>query len=174
MRLIILGPPGTGKGTQAKQIAEKYNLTHLSTGDMLRKEIAEKTELGNKVEKIMKAGELVGDHIILDLVKKNLTLNFILDGFPRTINQAKALEKLTKIDKVICLDSSKELIIARLKGRAKKEGRSDDTPEAIEKRFKEYNEATKPLLAFYKNKLIIVNGDQPIEDVTKDILAALK
>ena len=174
MRLIILGPPGTGKGSEAKLIAEKYNIDHLSTGDLLRKEVAEKTPLGQKVEKIMTGGGLVSDYIILDIIKSRLTLKFILDGFPRTLEQAKSLDKLAKIDRVLYLESSKDLIVERLLKRAKTQGRSDDNRETIEKRFKEYEEKTKPLLAYYKNKLIHINGDQTIPEVAKEIFEKLE
>lgn len=203
MNIILLGPPGIGKGTYAEILSEKYNIPHISTGQLFREEIDKKTELGKRVDDYVNRGELVPDEITIRLVKERLKKRdckngFLLDGFPRTIHQAKALEKITKIDKVLNFVASEEVIVDRLSGRRtcrkcgaiyhtrnvppevegvcdKCEGklyqREDETPEAVRIRMKEYNKKTKPLVDYYKKSDLLVNVDanHPIEEVDEII-----
>lgn len=181
MQLVMIGPPGAGKGTQARKIAEKYNVPHISTGAILRAEVAKATELGKAVEGVMARGELVADDIVLELIDNRLSepdcdAGFILDGFPRTIAQAEGLETiLAKQDKgsirVIDLAVPDEELMSRLLARK----RADDTEETINNRIKVYYEKTQPLLDYYSGKglLVRVNGNQSIEGVFDEIDAFL-
>jgi adenylate kinase len=181
-RLIIFGPPGVGKGTQAKLLAEKLNLRHLSTGDILRKAVKEGTELGKKAKEIMEKGDLVPDEIMIGIVNDALAeekdKGFILDGFPRTLEQAQALDAIFEDKdfddtKVISLTANDAEIIRRLMGR----GRSDDTEEAIKNRLDVYNNSTAPVLDYYNGNGNVLNvigtGDigeinsKIIEDISK-------
>ena len=169
MRIVFLGPPGAGKGTQAEIISKKLNLKKISTGDILRSEMEKETELGKIAKSYMEKGELVPDEVMIKIIESNIkNLNgFILDGFPRTLNQAIELEKITKIDKVIYLNVPDEEIKKRLLNR----GRLDDKPEVIENRIKVYREQTQPLIEFYRNKGILyeIDGIGAIEEITKRI-----
>jgi len=169
MRIVFLGPPGAGKGTQAEIISKKLNLRKISTGDILRSEMEKETELGKIAKSYMEKGELVPDEVMIKIIENNIkNLNgFILDGFPRTLNQAIELEKITKIDKVIYLNVPDDEIKKRLLNR----GRLDDKPEVIENRIKVYREQTQPLIEFYKNKGILyeIDGIGAIEEITKRI-----
>jgi len=169
MKLIFLGPPGAGKGTQAEIISKKLNLKKISTGDILREEMERGTELGKIAKSYMEKGELVPDEIMIKIIENNIKNldGFILDGFPRTLNQAIELEKITKIDKVIYLNVSDDEIKKRLLNR----GRLDDKPEVIENRIKIYREQTQPLIEFYKGKGVLyeINGIGTIEEITKRI-----
>lgn len=161
MNLILFGPPGAGKGTQAAKLAETYHLMHISTGDILRNEIAQSTPLGLKVKSIIDRGELVSDAVLIEILqsvidKHREVKGFIFDGFPRTIPQAEALEGMLsaagqKIDAVISLEVKEEELIRRLLNRAIELGRSDDTEEVIRKRQQVYATQTKPLLEYYRN-----------------------
>lgn len=177
MKIIIFGPPGAGKGTQAKILAEKLKLEYISTGDIFREEIKNKTKIGLQIKDIIARGDYVSDELTLEVLKKNIKKfedNFILDGFPRTSNQARALDNIIKIDKVIVLDVPYHLIKSRLLRRSGIEGREDDTEETIKNRFKTYREKTGPLLKYYENKLILVDGDQPIEEIQRFLIEKLK
>jgi len=176
-QLIIFGPPGVGKGTQANLLAEKLNLFHLSTGEYLRKAVEEGTELGKQAKVIMDSGMLVPDEIMIGIVKEALEKNisgkegFILDGFPRTIPQAEVLDILFKNFnynniKVISLEASEDELIKRLLLR----GRSDDTEATIRKRLEVYKDNTEPLLNFYKDKIIRVNGTGKITEVNQRVI----
>ena len=179
MKLLIMGPPGAGKGTQAKILSQKYNLVHLSTGDILRKEIDKKSSTGLEAQKYMNAGNLVPDDILLAMMKSTLTelkdKGVILDGFPRTIPQAEGLSNIfkslnQKIDGIINIEVDKNILIARLIERAKNSGRADDTEEVIVNRQNVYLDLTAPLIEYYKNDIINIDGDGSIDKVTERIL----
>lgn len=175
MKIIILGPPGTGKGTQAKLIAERMSLKHISTGEIFRSELERKTKLGLEAYSYWGSGNLVPDDVTIGLVKKNLPSdNFILDGFPRNVYQAKELDKDVNLDYIINIESDKKVIIERLLKRAKIEGRKDDTPEIIENRFKVYEKETKPILKYYERKILNIDGYGTPEEVYKRILKVLE
>ncbi|MDR0521801.1 MAG: adenylate kinase [Planctomycetaceae bacterium] len=177
MRIVFIGPPGSGKGTQAVNIIKKYKPVHLSTGDMLRAARAAKTEIGLQADKYMSSGQLVPDDVIVGIISERLKqedcqAGYLLDGFPRTIAQAEALDKMlaekkTPLDAVLELQVPDDELFRRLAERAEKEGRSDDTPEVIKNRLKVYNEQTSPLLAYYgkKNLLKSFNGLGTVEEV---------
>ncbi|MGH1362930.1 MAG: adenylate kinase [Calditrichia bacterium] len=182
MHLILLGPPGGGKGTQAATIMENYSIPQISTGDMLRAERDSGSELGSRVNEVMMRGELVSDDLILEIVDSRLNKDdckrgFILDGFPRTIPQADGLKKLlekhgiTNI-KAINLSVPDEELISRLLERK----RADDTEETIKNRLVVYRENTEPLIEYYRNEGVLhsVNGLQSIHDVAADISAILE
>ena len=183
--LIFLGPPGSGKGTQAEILTKKLNFTHLSIGDLLRENIVNNTDLGKLASKYVKSGELVPDDLIIDLMDSYITelkdesnvSGIILDGFPRTINQATALENKIKqlnvsIKAVLNLDIADQEILNRLAGR----GREDDKPELIKNRLKVYRNQTEPLLEFYNERSLLetINGDQSETDVSSTIFNVLK
>jgi adenylate kinase len=203
MNVVMFSQPGAGKGTYTDILAKKYKIPHISTGNMFREEIKKNTEIGKKVRELVNNGELVPDEITISLLKsrlkeKDCKNGFFLDGFPRTIPQAEALEKIIKIDKVLNFVASDEVIIDRLSGRRtckkcgstfhirnvppKVEGicdncggelyqRKDDTPEIIGIRTKEYLKKTKPLIDFYvkRNLLVNIDANPPIEEVDKII-----
>ena len=176
MRIILFGPPGCGKGTQATFISEALAIPHLSTGDMLRSAVSSGSEIGLKAKNIMESGGLVSDQIVLSIVEQRIAKDdcqkgFILDGFPRTVNQADKLDSLlstnNKLDYVLRIKVDEEEIIKRLIDR----GREDDRPEIIKNRFKSYNSETQPLIPFYEKRKILfnINGMQKIEKVSEDI-----
>ena len=178
-----MGPPGAGKGTQAKILAEKYNLLHLSTGDILRHEIDKKTAIGLEAQSYMNRGNLVPDNVLLTIVKNALTKlkdsGVILDGFPRTVPQAEGLDKIfenldSKIDYILNIHVEPNILINRLIERAKNSGREDDTEEVIINRQKVYQDLTEPLIDFYKDEIIQIDGDGPIEEVTNRILEIMQ
>lgn len=175
--ILLFGAPGAGKGTQSKKIIEKYGLIHLSTGDILRAELSGNTELGKEARTYMEKGELVPDNIVIGMIeqkiKKNATAKgFVFDGFPRTIEQAKALDKLlknnnTEISLMLALKVETEELKKRMKIRAEKENRTDDTAEVIENRIKVYKEKTTPVAEHYKkqNKYTGVSGMGTVESI---------
>ncbi len=176
MRIILFGPPGCGKGTQAIFISESFSIPHLSTGDMLRSAVSSGSEIGLKAKNIMESGGLVSDQIVLSIVEERIAKDdckkgFILDGFPRTVNQAEKLDLLlstnNKLDYVLRIKVDEEEIIKRLIDRA----REDDKPDIIKNRFKTYNSETQPLIPFYEERKILFNidGMQEIEKVSEDI-----
>jgi adenylate kinase len=179
--LILFGPPGSGKGTQSAQIAEKYHLVHLSTGDVFRREIRNKSVLGLKVQSIIEKGELVPDDLLLEILRSAFRdadnpLGFVLDGYPRTIRQAEDLDKLLKetgnqVSLVLALDVDEEEVIKRLLKRAQLEGRKDDTEEVVRNRMKVYHAQTHPLMEYYnkQKKFKSVAGVGSIEDIFGDI-----
>jgi len=206
MKLIFLGPPGAGKGTQATGVSSKLNVPHISTGDMLRAAVKNETPVGVQAKKYMDAGQLVPDTILVEMVKERLSMDdcvngYLLDGFPRTVEQAKALDAIAAPDAVVNIAVPDERLLARLNGRrvcAKCHGtfhiskladekvcpvcgselihRDDDKPETISKRLKVYHDQTSPLIGYYEGngKLKPVDGDQRPEDVLKAILASLE
>lgn len=183
MKLILFGPPGAGKGTQAKKISSHYSIPHLSTGNIFRYNIKNQTELGKKVKSILDAGELVPDETVVDLVVDELQNDkynngYILDGFPRTIPQAKALDKHLasqddSIDLFMTLSVPQEELINRILSRG--EGRSDDTPEKIKTRLNVYFDETEPVLNYYKRQDIVeeVNGMGTIDEIFQRIQSVL-
>ena len=177
MRLVLLGPPGGGKGTQGARLAERLGAEHISTGDLLRDEVARDTPLGREVAGYMGSGDLVPDDLIIDVLMPHLLSgDSILDGFPRTVEQAKALEdRNVGIDAVISLTVRAPELKRRLLARAAAEGRSDDTPEVIENRLKVYDEQTAPVIDFYRERGLLteVRGEQPIERITEEMLTRL-
>lgn len=188
MRLILLGPPGAGKGTQAQFLIETYKIPQLSTGDILRGAIAAGTEMGLAAKAIMDRGDLVSDDVVNAIVSERLDApdcanGFVLDGFPRTIAQAEELgrmldEKDMALDAVIEIKAEEETLVARILNRAKQSGgaRTDDNAEVIRKRLKVYDELTMPLVSYYKGEGLLksVDGMQPVESVTSAIKAALE
>ncbi len=178
-RLLFLGPPGAGKGTQANLICEEQSLLHLSTGDLLREEVGAGSDLGKVAESIMNKGELVSDEIVLSIVEKRLSSNqkgWLLDGFPRNLSQAGLLEQLLqKLDQpilaVLLLDIDDDTLTKRMLSR----GRKDDTESVIRNRLKIYRDITSPLVNYYEKLGILksVNGCGTVEDVNSQIKAAL-
>jgi adenylate kinase len=187
LRLILLGPPGVGKGTQAKILVEKLGIPQLSTGDILRGAIAQKTAMGLAAKEIMDRGDLVSDDIVVGIVSERLDApdckpGFILDGFPRTVPQADALGKMLeqkglKLDAVVAITAEEGTLVARVAKRANETGgaRADDNAEVARKRLEVYRELTEPLIAYYKGKGLLktVDGMAPVDDVTAAILHAL-
>ncbi|MBD1840623.1 adenylate kinase [Coleofasciculus sp. FACHB-64] len=177
-RLIFLGPPGAGKGTQAHILAQELEIPHVSTGDILRNAKAAGTELGLKAKSYMDRGELVPDALILDLVRDRLTQTdaqsgWILDGFPRNVSQAtfldELLQKLDQVsDYVLNLEVADEVLVDRMLERGRKQGRTDDTEEVIRHRLEVYRNQTAPLIDFYKQRqqLVSIDGDRSLEEVT--------
>jgi len=177
LNIALFGPPGAGKGTQSKYLIEKYNLTYISTGDILRREIAEGSELGQKAKDVIAAGQLVSDDLIVQIIEKRIQSEakdgILFDGFPRTVTQAYILDGLlsklnTSLTFMLSLEVPNEELKTRLLERGKSSGRSDDTMEVVEKRLTEYEDKTMPLIDFYKDrgKYISINGVGSIDDIT--------
>ena len=185
MRLLIMGPQGVGKGTQAALLAEHYGIPAISTGDIFRANIKGKTELGLKVIEYTDKGELVPDELTNSIVKDRLaqddTANgWILDGYPRNAAQVEALDAMleelgTPLDAVVALDADHDVLMARIAKRAEEQGRTDDPPEAIAKRLATYAKETAPLLDTYKSRgqLVAIDGVGEIDAIQKNIVAAL-
>ena len=181
MNIIIFGPPGAGKGTQSKFIVNKYNLHQLSTGDLLREEIKNKTELGSKISSIINSGELVSDTIVTNLIEKFISNDeyknkIIFDGYPRNLTQAKNLEKLLKkydqkIDIVLQLSVSLDTVKKRILERQVQEKRADDSEQIAIKRYKTYEKSSTPVLDHYKklNLVKVVNGEASISKINSEI-----
>ena len=185
MRLVLLGAPGSGKGTQASRLREHLQVPHVSTGDLLRAAVKAGTPLGLQAKAVMESGALVSDEIVLGMLEERLTAGdtgngFILDGYPRNLAQANALDGLLArlrqpVDIAVQLDVEAELLVERIAGRAQVEGRADDTPEAVRNRLKVYNEATAPVVDYYRNagRLACVNGVGSVDEVFQRILETL-
>jgi adenylate kinase len=186
VNILLLGPQGSGKGTQAKRISEAYGIPHIATGDMLRAAMAAATELGRKVKPIYDSGELVPDDLMIELTRERLAEDdtesgFVLDGFPRTTAQAEALEPMLReigkeLDVVFVLQLPDELCIERLLKRAQLEGRVDDTPEAIAKRLEIYHRETEPLIEWYRirSNVVTIHADRSPNEVFAEIQQALE
>ena len=186
MKLLIMGPPGVGKGTQAKIIKDKLRIAHISTGELLRQEIAEKTEVGIVAKKYIDQGKLVPDNFLFTIVNERLGQpdckdGYILDGFPRTLNQANGLEKIMGsfdhcLDRAISLYADEDALVERLVKRGENSGRSDDTSNIIRNRQKIYWQQTAPLLDFYEERGLLdnVNGLGEIKEITERILTIIR
>jgi adenylate kinase len=187
MNILVLGPQGSGKGTQAKRIQATYGIPHISSGELYREAIARGTELGKQVEPLLAAGELVPDEITIPLIRDRLdrgdTLpGFILDGYPRNLAQAEALDEMLgglgrSLDVVFAFQvPDRQQLIDRLLKRAAEEGRPDDNPESIERRLRDYDEKTAPLVDYYRStraNLVGIHADRSIEDVFHEIEQSL-
>ena len=185
MIVVFLGAPGSGKGTQASALSARAGIPQLSTGDMLRKAVAEGTPLGVRAKAIMERGDLLPDDVILELMRERIALadcrgGFILDGFPRTEGQASGLEALLSrmgrgIDAVLNLRVDEDRVVERMAGRAKAEGRADDNPETVRERLRVYREKTAPLVDWFSAKGLLrdVDGFGPVEEVSRRIDSAL-
>ena len=185
LNIALFGPPGAGKGTQAKKISEKYKLAHLSTGDMIRREIAEGTELGKMAADIINNGQLLSDELVVKMIASSIESakgvnGFLFDGFPRTVAQAEILDEMLSkagnpLKGLICIDVPFEELKRRMLERAKVEGRADDNEEVIDKRFKEYNDKTVHVANHYRKQGIHVDieGDKTMDEVFGAIAAAI-
>jgi adenylate kinase len=181
-----LGPQGAGKGTQAKRIAEDYSVPHISTGDMFRAAVAAQTELGKHVEPLLAAGRLVPDDVTIELIRERLGEDdaadgFVLDGFPRTVAQAEALDELLKelglrLDAILFFDLPDDVATERLLKRGAAENRLDDSPEVIAARLRTYHEQTEPIVEHYRvtGRLVPLHADRSIDEVWSEIQHALE
>lgn len=186
LNIIIFGPPGAGKGTQSAFIKEKYDLTYISTGQVLRAEIAAGTEIGLKVKDIIDHGGLASDEIVAEIIEKFIVNHsdsngFLFDGFPRTVKQAEILEDLfnkykLRLNGVLSLEVPEDLLIERMLKRGETSGRADDNIESIHYRFVEYESKTKPVLDFYQNEDILhtINGVGTVEDIFSSICSEIE
>jgi len=185
MNVLLIGPPGSGKGTQGERLAERLGIEHLAAGDLLRAEVENQTPLGRQVSDIMQRGELVPDVVILSLLMPRVLAaaenhGYLLDGFPRSVEQAREARKLAQQagagpDAVIYLDAPRDELVRRILARAEVEGRADDNPETVENRLRVFDEATAPLVDHYRERglLHVVNAAQHEDEVTADILREL-
>lgn len=184
LNIVLIGPPGSGKGTQAKQVSQKYNLKHLSTGDILRNEVKNQTPLGIQAKAIIDRGELVSDDIVIGMIKNFIenttnTNGFLYDGFPRTVAQAEALNKMLQqkdmvVNGILFMDAPENIFVERLQKRAEIEGRTDDADSnVIKKRLVEYYEKTFPVKEYYEkhftNVFFTIHAAQEVEKVFEDI-----
>ena len=185
MRLILLGPPGSGKGTQSVRLKEKLGISHISSGDLLRDAVKRETDLGKQAKEFMEAGKLVPDELVLGMMRERLEADdcssgFLLDGFPRTVAQARALGRMLEedripLDHVVSLDVDDEEILSRIRGRREAEGRSDDNEETARERLAVYESETKPLLDFYRETGLLqeVDGIGTPDEIFARIVACL-
>ena len=182
IRVLLLGPQGSGKGTQAKRIADAYGVPHVATGEILRSAISQGTALGRRVQPILDRGDLVPDDLMVDLIRERLRDEdgFVLDGFPRTLHQAEALDSMLAeigkpIDLVLLLQVSDDVASERLLHRAAEEGRIDDAPGVIRNRLRLYHEETEPVVERYRTEgtLVPIPGERSVGEVAVDVDAAL-
>jgi adenylate kinase len=183
--LILFGPPGAGKGTQAVKIAEKYGWIHVSTGDILRSEVKQGTPLGLKIKAVIESGTLVSDELLIEIMESVFTKNntaggFVLDGFPRTLKQAQELEVMLKklgtdVSMVLSLNVDEDELVKRLLKRAVEQGRKDDTEEVIKNRLVQYHQHTKPLIDYYEKKGLLKNiiGVGSVENIFETLCGSL-
>jgi adenylate kinase len=175
MRIVLMGAPGSGKGTQAQRLVKQFGIPQISTGDILRKHRSECTELGKRADAIMANGLLVADATMLDIIRDRVSQaeaarGFILDGFPRTVEQARAVPEP---DLVVYLRVPRDVLIRRLLGRGTRTGRTDDTRDVIEHRLRVFDDRTAPLLDLYRQVLVVVDADRPPGEVAAAIVAAV-
>ncbi len=185
MRLLLLGAPGSGKGTQAARLKDSLGVPHISTGDLLRAEVAAGSKLGLEAREVMARGELVSDAILLGMLEDRFSRadtgnGFILDGYPRNLAQAAALDALLArigrpMDFAVQLEVPAELLVERIAGRAKAEGRADDNPESVRKRLQVYEDQTAPVIGFYRQhgQLTVVDGVGELDEVFTRIIEAI-
>jgi adenylate kinase len=185
MRLVLLGAPGSGKGTQATRLREHLQVPHVSTGELLRAAVTSGTPLGQQARAVMESGGLVSDDIVLGMLEERLLQpdtgnGFILDGYPRNLAQARALDALLAkirqpMDIAVQLDVAQDLLVGRLSGRAAVEGRADDSPDAVRKRLRVYDELTAPVVDYYRNtgKLACLDGVGSVDEVFTRIIEAI-
>jgi adenylate kinase len=185
MRIVLLGPPGAGKGTQAARVACRFGAPHIATGDIFRANVAEGTELGRAAQEYMDRGDLVPDDVVIAMVTERLASDdcaagFVLDGFPRTVNQAEALDLRladlgAPLHAVLCFEADEEELLRRLAGRAAAQHRADDAEQTIRHRLEVFAIKTRPLIEYYARRGLLINVDAigPIEVVTKRILDGL-
>jgi adenylate kinase len=183
MRLLLIGAPGAGKGTQAVRIAEHFGITHISSGDLLRKHIGEETTIGRAAKKYVASGDLVPDAVVMDMLRKPVVeaskgAGYVLDGFPRTVEQAEIAYEVARdlgvaVQIAVHLDVPREELVRRLVSRARG---ADDTPEVIEHRLQVYAERTLPMLEYYsvRERLVTVNGARPVSEVTWSMIVQLQ
>lgn len=186
VRLLLVGAPGAGKGTQATRIAEHFHVAHISSGDLLRAHVADGSAIGRKAQEYMERGDLVPDEVVLDMLRKPVTEavaagGYVLDGFPRTVEQAEAAYAVAKdlgvaVQVAVHLAVDPASLLERLVARGQESGRSDDTPDVIKHRIDVYEERTQPLLEYYaqRERLVTVNGDRPIDEVTWSVVVQLQ
>ncbi len=185
MKVLLVAPPGAGKGTQGERIAARFDVPHLATGDLLRDHVDRGTDLGRSVQQLLARGELVPDEVVLDMVRQALEQlrggGYVLDGVPRTMPQARALFALATelgmtADVVLHLDVDDAELVRRLLARAASQGRADDTEDVVRHRLALYHDVTQPILAWYRERGILVSVDArpPVEQVTDAVLAALE
>jgi adenylate kinase len=185
MRLVLLGPPGAGKGTQAARVAAQFGGPHIATGDIFRANVASGTELGRVAQEYMDRGDLVPDEVVIAMVMERLAepdcaAGFVLDGFPRTVNQAEALDRRlvdlgAPLHAVLCFEAAEEELLRRLAGRAAAQHRADDVEQTIRHRLEVFASKTRPLIDYYRHRrlLTMVDGVGRVEDVTLRILDGL-
>ncbi|GAA0605626.1 adenylate kinase [Sporichthya brevicatena] len=186
MRLLMIGPPGAGKGTQAVRIAQKFNLVHISSGDLLRAHVKNETAIGRQVQSYLASGDLVPDGIVMDILRKPVVEaskqgGYVLDGFPRTVEQAEIAYSVAQtlgveVQIVVHLEVPRDELIRRLLERGEASGRADDNLDVINHRLDVYDEKTLPMLAYYaeREKLVNVNGARPVDEVTWSITVQLQ
>jgi adenylate kinase len=186
VRLLLIGAPGAGKGPQATRIADHFRVAHISSGDLLRQHVTEGTAVGRTAQEYMDRGDLVPDDVVLDMLRKPVTTavtagGYVLDGFPRTVEQAEAAYAVAKdlgvaVQVAIHLAVDPGSLVERMVARGQESGRADDTPEVIKHRIDVYEERTQPLLDYYaqRERLVSVNGDRPVDEVTWSVVVQLQ
>jgi adenylate kinase len=186
MRLLLIGPPGAGKGTQAVRIAEHFGIAHISSGELLRRHVAEGTSIGRMVQEKMRRGDLVPDGVVMDVLRKPVESasrrgGYVLDGFPRTVEQAQAAYLIAKnlgasVQVALHLAVRRDELLRRMLDRGRESGRADDTEEVINHRLEVYEKRTVPLLDYYaqRERLVTVNGARPVNEVTWSVIVQLQ
>ena len=186
MRLLLIGAPGAGKGTQAEKLSARFHIAHISSGDLLRQHVREQTSLGQRIKSYVDAGDLVPDALVMDMLRKPVVAaseagGYVLYGFPRTVEQARAAHKVAlelgvAVQVVVHLEVERDELMRRLLERGAQSGRSDDNAEVIAHRLDVYDTKTRPMLDYYaeREELVSVDGSRSVEEVTKDVIEALE